>query len=103
MDDTSSTIRQRELGVQLRELREEHSLTVEDVAGELMCSMAKTRRLETDNVIRASGTGAHTTTATSRRGPKLLGLVREAREQGWWNQYVDLTLRCSWVEAGCWS
>jgi hypothetical protein len=89
MDDTSLTVRQRELGVQLRELR---GLTVEDVAGELLCSATKVIRLETgrrcpnlpDLCVRY---GVNQRTRAERRG-----LAMDAREQGWWIKYDDLNL-----------
>ena len=50
---TSPTVRQRELGTRLRELRNEHGMTVEDVAEKLLCSATKISRLETGLVGRA--------------------------------------------------
>ena len=47
MATSSPTVRQRELGKRLRELRLEHGLTVEDVAEKIMCSATKISRLET--------------------------------------------------------
>jgi transcriptional regulator with XRE-family HTH domain len=44
---TSPTVRQRELGRRLRELRNQHHMTVEEVAGSLLCSATKISRLET--------------------------------------------------------
>src|SRR5215470_18610464 len=44
---TSPTARQRELGTRLRGLRNEHSMTVEQVAERLLCSTTKISRLET--------------------------------------------------------
>ena len=46
MTGTSPTVRQRELGKRLRELRSQHDLTVEDVAEKLLCSATKVSRLE---------------------------------------------------------
>lgn len=43
----SPTVRQRELGKRLCELRNQHGLTVEGVAEELFCSAPKISRLET--------------------------------------------------------
>jgi len=43
----SLTVRQRELGRRLRELRYQRGLTVEHVAGQLLCSATKVSRLET--------------------------------------------------------
>jgi DNA-binding XRE family transcriptional regulator len=44
---TSPVVRQRELGIRLRALRNERGLTVEEVAAELLCSTTKISRLET--------------------------------------------------------
>ncbi len=43
---SSPTVRQRELGRRLRELRNQHDLTVEDVAEKLLCAATKISRLE---------------------------------------------------------
>jgi transcriptional regulator with XRE-family HTH domain len=92
---TSPTIRQRELGKRLRDLRSEHDLTVEDVAQKLLCSATKVSRLET-GARRPSLRdvrdlcllyGVDETTST-----ELMSLARGAREQGWWTQYEDLDL-----------
>jgi transcriptional regulator with XRE-family HTH domain len=93
--DGSPTLRQRELGKRLRELRKEHGLTVEDVANELLCSPAKISRLETGarrpnlRDVRDLCKLYHVDEAISA---ELMNLVKEARAQGWWTQYVDLNL-----------
>jgi transcriptional regulator with XRE-family HTH domain len=92
---TSPTVRQRELGKRLRDLRSQHDLTVEDVAQKLLCSATKVSRLET-GARRPSLRdvrdlcllyGVDETTST-----ELMSLARGAREQGWWTQYEDLDL-----------
>jgi transcriptional regulator with XRE-family HTH domain len=92
---TSPTVRQRELGKRLRELRGQHDLTVEDVAEKLLCSATKVSRLET---------GARRPSLRDVRdlcllygvddsaSNELMTLARGAREQGWWTQYEDLNL-----------
>jgi transcriptional regulator with XRE-family HTH domain len=92
---TSPTVRQRELGKRLRELRGQHDLTVEDVAEKLLCSATKVSRLET---------GARRPSLRDVRdlcvlygvdestSSELMSLARGAREQGWWTQYEDLNL-----------
>ena len=55
MTATSPTVRQRELGKRLRELRNQRNYTVEFVADKLLCSATKISRLETGPVGRASG------------------------------------------------
>lgn len=95
MPGTSPTVRQRELGRRLRLLRNEHNLTVEDVAEKLLCSATKISRLET---------GARRPSLRDVRdlcnlygideltSIELMNLARGAREQTWWTQYEDLNL-----------
>lgn len=92
---TSPTVRQRELGKRLRELRLEHGLTVEDVAEKLLCSPTKVSRLETGtrrpslrDVRDLTGIYGVDETASAA----LMDLARGAREQVWWTQYLDLNL-----------
>jgi transcriptional regulator with XRE-family HTH domain len=92
---TSPTVRQRELGKRLRELRNQHKLTVEDVAGRLLCSATKISRLET---------GARRPSLRDVRdlcvlyeldeqdSAELMSLARRAREPGWWTRYDDVRL-----------
>ncbi len=95
MTATSPTVRQRELGKRLRELRGQHDLTVEDVAEKLLCSATKISRLETGarrpslRDVRDLCTlyGVNESAAA-----ELMSLARGAREQGWWTQYEDLNL-----------
>jgi transcriptional regulator with XRE-family HTH domain len=92
---TSPTVRQRELGKQLRDLRGQHDLTVEDVAEKLLCSATKISRLETGarrpslRDVRDLCTLYGVDDATSAA---LMSLARGAREQGWWTKYEDLKL-----------
>lgn len=95
MAPTSPTVRQRELGRRLRELRNQHGLTVEDVAEKLLCSATKVSRLET---------GARRPSLRDVRdlcgiygvdeptSAEFMDLARGAREQVWWTQYEDLNL-----------
>ena len=95
MTGTSPTVRQRELGKRLRELRSQHDLTVEDVAEKLLCSATKVSRLETGarrpslRDVRDLCVLYGVDEATST---ELMSLARGAREQGWWTQYEDLKL-----------
>src|ERR1700685_2768260 len=92
---TSPTVRQRELGKRLRELRNQHSLTVEDVAEKLLCSATKISRLET-GARRPSLRDVRDLCALyevdESTSAELMGLARAAREQGWWTKYEDLDL-----------
>lgn len=95
MTGTTPTVRQRELGKRLRELRNGHNLTVEDVAEKLLCSATKISRLETgarrpslrDVRDLCSIYGVDESTSA-----ELMSLARGAREPGWWTQYEDLNL-----------
>jgi transcriptional regulator with XRE-family HTH domain len=95
MAGTSPTVRQRELGKRLRELRAQHDLTVEDVAEKLLCSATKVSRLETGarrpslRDVRDLCLLYSIDEATTN---ELMSLARGAREQGWWTQYEDLAL-----------
>lgn len=95
MTGTSPTVRQRELGKRLRDLRTQHGFTVEDVAEKVLCSATKISRLETgarrpslrDVRDLSAVYGVDVPTAA-----ELMALARQAREQGWWTQYEDLDL-----------
>ena len=95
MADLSPTIRQRELGMRLREFRTAKGLTVEDVARELLCSPTKISRAETGarratlrdvrDLCRIYGVDAE-------MSAELMELAREARQPGWWTKYDDLKI-----------
>ena len=95
MADASPTVRQRELGLRLRRLRTDLGLTVEDVAGQLMCSTAKISRMETGArrpVLRDVRDLCGLYAVDEPVAAELMKLTRDAREQGWWTQYEDLGL-----------
>jgi transcriptional regulator with XRE-family HTH domain len=89
------TVRQRELGKRLRQLREERGLTITDIAKDLMVSATKISRLETGtrppnprdvrDLCRYYG-------LDDAAADELMGLARGAREEVWWTQYEDLKL-----------
>lgn len=95
MTGTSPTVQQRELGTRLRELRNEHGLTVEDVANELLCSATKVSRLET-GVRRPSLRDVRDLCTLYKVNEtisaELMNLARGARAPGWWTKYEDLDL-----------
>jgi transcriptional regulator with XRE-family HTH domain len=87
----SPTVRRRELGALLRALRTEHGLTVDQVAGELLCSPSKLSRMET---------GQRGATARDIRDlcqiygvtdpaqvSQLTRLAAAGKRQGWWQGY----------------
>ncbi len=95
MAEASPTVRQRELAMRLRELRGGIGLTVEEVAGRLLCSPTKISRIETGarrvslrdvrDLCQLYGVGEQSTA-------DLMDLARQAREPGWWTQYDDLAM-----------
>ena len=95
MAGASPTVRQRELGLRLRQLRHDLGLTVDDVAGRLLCSATKISRIET-GTRRASLRDVRDLCAiygvTDAVADDLMNLAKEAREPGWWKQYDDLVI-----------
>lgn len=95
MTGASPTVRQRELGLRLRRLRNGLDLTVEDVAERLMCSAAKVSRMETGArrpMLRDVRDLCKLYGVDEAATAELMKLTREAREQGWWTRYDDLDL-----------
>jgi transcriptional regulator with XRE-family HTH domain len=89
--DANPTLRQRELGIRLRELRIGLGLTVEQVGAELLCSATKISRIETA----ARRTSLRDVRDLCRvygvQDPApLMELARQSREPGWWSHYDDL-------------
>jgi transcriptional regulator with XRE-family HTH domain len=90
------TIRQRELGIRLRELRNALGLTVEEVAEQLLVSATKISRLETGgrranlrdvrDLCRIYGV------IDPGEIEDLMDLARQSREPGWWTRYEDLNM-----------
>lgn len=87
---SSPTIRLRELGARLRELRTGRGLTVEQVAAELMVSAAKVSRLETGN----RGVNPRDIRDLARlydlpqsELDHLLELAKESKQDSWWQKY----------------
>lgn len=88
---SSPTVRRRELGANLRALRTDAGLTVEQVAERLLCSQSKISRLETGhrgasqrdirdlcNLYRVVDEAVR---------DRLMVLAREGKEQAWWQPY----------------
>jgi transcriptional regulator with XRE-family HTH domain len=91
----SPTLRRRELGARLRELRQAKGLTVDEVAGRLLVSAPKVSRIETG----AGGRGVnlrdvrdlcdlYEVDAAERE--KLMRLARESQQRSWWQEYSEL-------------
>lgn len=95
MADLSPTVRQRELGLRLRELRIAKNLTVEMVAKELLCSPTKISRAET-GVRRATLRDVRDLcriyAVDGETSAELMELAKDAYLPGWWNKYDDLKI-----------
>ncbi len=94
-NQTNPTVRQRELGRRLRELRLSHGLTVEGVAEKLLCSTTKISRLETGTrrpSLRDVRDLSELYGVDAATSAEFMSLARGAREQVWWTQYEDLKL-----------
>lgn len=95
MAGTSPTVRQRELGRRLRELRTQQNLTVEEIGEKLLCSATKISRLETGTrrpSLRDVRDLCDVYGIDEVTSAELMTLAQEAREHGWWTQYEDLRL-----------
>lgn len=96
----SPTLRRRELAARLRALRLERGLTVDQVAEQLLCSPSKVSRMETGQrgaTLRdvRDLCGIYGLTDPSQV-EYLMGLVREAKQQAWWQSY-DLDYYATYV------
>ena len=91
--ETNPTLRRRELGFLLRQLRAERGLSLDDVAERAMLSTTKLSRLETGRVgaaprdIRDLCIVYGITNAAERE--RLMELAREGKQRAWW-QKLDL-------------
>lgn len=95
MAGVSPTVRQRELGKRLRELRNAQGFALEEVAEKLLCSPTKISRAET---------GARRVSLREVRDlctlygvsqgevADLMELARQARQLGWWAKYSDIKI-----------
>jgi transcriptional regulator with XRE-family HTH domain len=91
--EANPTMRQRELALRLRQLRADQKLTVEQVAEKLLCSATKISRIEM-GARRASLRDVrdlcHLYQVGELDAAQVMGMARQAREAGWWDQYNDL-------------
>jgi transcriptional regulator with XRE-family HTH domain len=95
VDNRSPTLRRRELAGQLRDLRKEAGFTVDDVAKELLCSSAKISRIETASRSTSLRDVRDLCALYGVADPMLthlMTLAREAKQQGWWHRYEDLSI-----------
>ena len=89
----SPTLRRRQLGMELRRLREAAGVTIDHVAERLECSGSKISRIETGQT---GVTPRDVRDMLSIYGVELdyaetlLQIAREARQKGWWQLYGDV-------------
>ncbi|MEU0517873.1 helix-turn-helix transcriptional regulator [Streptosporangium sp. NPDC006007] len=93
MASTGPTVRHRRLGRELRRLRENVSLTLDDVATQLRWSTAKVSRIENARTM-PSGTDIANACdlygVDSSTKAELIQLGRDAGQRGWWTAYNDV-------------
>ncbi|MEU0479580.1 helix-turn-helix transcriptional regulator [Streptosporangium sp. NPDC006013] len=91
--DTSPTVRRRRLASELRRLRTERGLSMQEVADRMELTAASISRIETGRRgIRPRDLRAFLDmyeVPEADRGP-MLALSREARQRGWWQNYGDV-------------
>ncbi|WP_326551570.1 helix-turn-helix domain-containing protein [Micromonospora sp. NBC_01813] len=90
------TVRRRQLGRELRAIRERSGLLAEQVAVELRCSTSRVSRIETARVRITPGTVHELLDIYGVEGPdrqRLVALARQAQETGWWQEYSE---RLTW-------
>jgi transcriptional regulator with XRE-family HTH domain len=88
----SPTVRRRRLAAELRRLREQAQLTIEDVAEKLECSSSKISRIETGHVGVAPKDARDLLKLYGVPSDELEALVqlsKEARKKGWWHAYHE--------------
>lgn len=87
------TVRGRRLARELRRLREDQKLTLQEVADRLGWSRATVSRLETGQTRPRHGDVADLLDLYGVPSPErdaLITLARETRQRGWWTAYVDV-------------
>jgi transcriptional regulator with XRE-family HTH domain len=103
MASRSPEVRRRRLGIELRQLREQASLTIEHVAQSLEVSDSKISRIEKGQVSAAPRDVRDMAIlygVTGQRLENLMQLARETRERPWWQQqYSDMHLDLAAFEA----
>ncbi|MEV7971080.1 helix-turn-helix transcriptional regulator [Sphaerisporangium sp. NPDC088356] len=87
------TVRARRLARELRRLREQQGLTLQEVADRLDWSRAKMSRVETTQIRPHHGDVADLLDLYGVSSPErdaLVTLAREIRRRGWWTAYLDV-------------
>lgn len=86
----NGTLRQRRLGRELRQLREEAGLTLEEAAPRLDWSTSKLSRIETGQQsvdVHGVRSMLDLYDVGGDRWTDIVALTREARQKGWWHSY----------------
>jgi transcriptional regulator with XRE-family HTH domain len=89
----SPTVRRRRLAAELRRLRDQAALTIEDVAEKLECSSSKISRIETEHVGVSPKDARELLKLYGVPSDQLEALVqlsKEARKKGWWHSYNEV-------------
>jgi len=91
--DRGPTLRRRELGAALRDLRQSKGLTIEGVADEMLCSPTKISRIETAQraaSLRDVRDLCRIYGVDDARTDQLMRLTRESRQRGWWQEFNEV-------------
>lgn len=91
--DASPALRRRQVGAQLRQLRETAGRSLTEVATHLGCSAAKVSRIETGRLLARVPDVRNLLdlyAVSEQQRADLLDLVRESREKRWWDGYSDI-------------
>lgn len=93
-DRPTATVRRRRLGIELRRLREEAGVTIEEVAGLLERSVSTVSRIETGKTsVRVRDVRDMLDrygVADERQREELFALARETQASGWWQGYPGI-------------
>lgn len=87
------TVRRRRLAGELRRLRDQAELTIDEVSEKLECSASKISRIETGHVGVNPRDARDLLELYGVRGEDqeaLVQLAREARKRGWWHAYNEV-------------
>ncbi len=98
--ETSPTMRRRQVGAELRRLRETADVTIDEAATHLGCSSSKISRMETGAGVQrirdVTKLLDHYGVTSEELRAELLDIVRDGHQQDWWHSYTDAVPR--WFE-----
>lgn len=90
---TSPTVRRRRLAAELRRLREQAGMTVQQVADQMGCTHPKISRIENGHRAAALSDVHMMLSLYGVSGPefdRLMALARDSRKRGWWHTFGDV-------------